>query len=80
MHFLACLRKTSVLDTYILSLYCYPNCKQLEVEKNLSICEISYKGEGTSKEPVCVEDEIVVFPSGLDFVGEYQKNEKVVLR
>ena len=80
VRFCAYLLKTPVPDTYALMLCCYPNRKQFEVEKEFSSYEISYKGEGKSKEPLCVGDEIVVFPSGLDFVRESQRNEKVVLR
>lgn len=80
VRFCAYLLATTVPDTYGLILCCYPNWKQFEVEKKFSSYEISYKGEGKSKEPLCVGDEIVVFPSGFDFVRESQRNEKVVIR
>ena len=80
VHFLTCLCETTVPDTYALLLYCYPNFKKVEVEKKLSRYDIPYKGEGNPKEPACVGDEIVVSPSGLDFVQESQRKEKVVLR
>ena len=79
VHFLTCLCKTTVPDTYGLLLYCYPNFKKAEVEKKLSRYDAPYQGEGKSKEPVCVGDEIVVSPIALYFVGESQRNEKVVL-
>ena len=80
VHFLTCLCETTVPDTYSLLLYCYPSFKRAEVEKKLSSYYAPYKGEGKSKEPACVGDEIVVSPLGLDFVRESQRNEKVVLR
>ncbi|XP_066019524.1 uncharacterized protein [Pocillopora verrucosa] len=80
VHFLTCLCETTVPDTYALLLYCYPNFKKVEVEKKLSRYDIPYKGEGKSKELAYVGDEIVVSPSGLDFVRESQRKEKVVLR
>ena len=80
VHFLACLCKTAALDTYGLLLYCYPSFKGAEVEKILSSYDAPYKGEGKSKEPACVGDEIVVSPIALDFVRESQRKEKVVLR
>ena len=80
VHFLTCLCKTTVPDTYGLLLYCYPNFKKAEVEKKLSSYDIPYQGEGKSKEPACVGDGIVVSPLALDFVRESQRNEKVVLR
>ncbi|XP_022798994.1 uncharacterized protein LOC111337037 [Stylophora pistillata] len=80
VHFLTCLCKTTVPDTYSLLLYCYPNFKKAELEKKLLSYDVPYKGEGKSKEPACVGDEIVVSPLALDFVRESQRNEKVVLR
>ena len=80
VHFLICLLKTPVPDTYSLLLYCYPNFKRAEVEKKLSSYHAPYKGEGKSKEPACVGDEIVVSPLAFDFVRESQRNKKVVLR
>ena len=80
IHFLACLCKTTVPNTYGLLLYCYPNFKETELKKKLSSYDIPYQGEGKSKEPACVGDEIVVSPIALDFVQEYQRSEKVVLR
>ena len=80
VHFLTCLCKTTVPDTYSLLLHCYPNFKKAELEKKLSRYDIPYQGEGKSKEPACVWDEIVVSPIALDFVRESQRNEKVVLR
>ena len=80
VHFLTCLCKTTVPDTYGLLLYCYPNFKKAEVEKKLSRYVTPYQGEGKSKEPACVGDGIVVSPLALDFVRESQRNEKVVLR
>ena len=80
VHFLTCLCKTPVPDTYGLLLYCYPNFKKHEVEKRLSGYDAPYKSEGKSKEPVCVGDEIVVSPVALDFVRESQRKEKVVLK
>ena len=80
VHFLTCLCKTTVPDTYGLLLYCYPNFKKAEVEKKLSRYDTPYQGEGKSKEPACVGDGIVVSPIALDFVRESQRNEKVVLR
>ena len=80
VHFLTCLCKTTVRDTYSLLLYCYPNFKQPEVEKKLSSYDIPYKGEGRSKEPVCVGDKIVVSLRAFYFVQESQRNENVVLR
>ena len=79
VHFLTCLCKTTVPDTYGLLLYCYPNFKKAEVEKKLSRYDAPYQGEGKSKEPVCVGDGIVVSPIALYFVRESQRNEKVVL-
>lgn len=80
VHFLTGLCKTAVPDTYALRLYCYPNFKKGEAENKLSSYDVPYKGEGKSKEPACVGDEIVVSPLALDFVRESQTNEKVVLR
>ena len=80
VHFLTCLCKTTVPDTYGLLLYCYPNFKETELKKKLSSYDIPYQGEGKSKEPACVGDEIVVSPLALDFVRESQRKEKVVLR
>ena len=80
VHFLTCLCKTTVPDTYGLLLYCYPNFKKTELKKKLSSYDIPYQGEGKSKEPACVGDEIVVSPLALDFVRESQRKEKVVLR
>ena len=80
VHFLTCLCKTTIRDTYCLLLYCYPNFKQAEVEKRLSRYDTPYQCEGKSKEPACVGDGIVVSPLALDFVRESQRNEKVVLR
>ena len=80
VHFLTCLCKTPVPDTYSLSLYCYPNFKKPEVEKKSSSYDTPYKGEGKSKERACVGDGIVVSPIALDFVRESQRNEKIVLR
>ena len=80
IHFLACLYATTVPDAYALLLYCYPSFKNAEVKKKLSAYEIPYRGEGRSKEPVCVGDEIVVSPIALDFVEKSQRNEKVILR
>ena len=80
VHFLVCLCKTPVPDTYSLLLYCYPIFKRAEVEKKLSSYHAPYKGEGKSKEPARVGDEIVVSPLALDFVQKSQRNEKVVLR
>ena len=82
VHFLACLCKTTVLDTYGLLLHCYPkkNKKKAEVEKKLSSYDIPYQGEGKSREHACVGDGIVVSPLALDFVRESERNEKLVLR
>ena len=80
VHFHTCLCKTTVPDTYGLLLYCYPNSKQAEVEKKSLSYDIPYKGEGKSKEPACVGDEIVASPLALDFVRESSRNETVVLR
>ena len=80
VHFLVCFSETTVPDTYAILLYCYPSFKRDEVEKELSRSKIPYKGEGKSKEPVCVGDEIVVSLVGVDFVRESQRNEKLVLR
>ena len=80
VHFLTCLCKTTVPDTYGLLLYCYPNFKKAEVEKKLSRYDTPYQGEGKSKEPACVGDGVVVSPIALDFVRESQRNEKIVLR
>ena len=80
IHFLACLCETTVPDAYALLLYCYPSFKNAEVIKKLSEYQILYRGEGKSKEPVCVGDEIVVSPIALDFVSKSQRNEKVILR
>ncbi|XP_027046688.1 uncharacterized protein LOC113674409 [Pocillopora damicornis] len=80
VHFLTCLCKTTVPDTYSLSLYCYPNFKKAEVEKKLSRYVTPYQGEGKSKEPACVGDRIVVSLIALDFVRESQRNQKLVLK
>ena len=80
VHFLACLCKTTVPDTYGLLLYCYSNFQRAEVETKLLSYDIPYQGEGKSREPACVGDGIVVSPLALDFVREFERNEKVVLR
>ena len=80
VHFLTCLLKTPIPDTYSLLLFCYPNFKRAEVEKKLSSFCVPYQGEGKSKEPACVGDEFVVSPLAFEFVKESQRNEKVVLR
>lgn len=73
VHFLACLCRTPVPDTYFLFLYCYPSLKQPEVD-------IPYKGEEKSKEPACFGDKIEVSLSAFGFVPESQRNEKMALR
>ena len=76
-NFLVCLCETPVTGCYALLLYCYPSSKQPEVDKKYSI---PYKGEGKSKEPVCVGDKIEVLPLSFHFVQGSLKKGKVVLR
>ena len=80
VYFHGFLRETTCPRTYALVLFCYPRFKIDEVEGKMSTYDNHYIGEGRSKEPLCVGDEIMVSLTGFDFVQESQRNEKVVLR
>ena len=58
--FSACLCKTDVPELFVLPMFCYPSTLQHEVDKKLSKDDVLYQGQGTSLEPVCIGDKILV--------------------
>ena len=70
--FFTCLCETSVPGHFGLKLFCYPQKLQHDVNQQISRCIVPYIGEGSSCEPVCEEEKILVslseaiIPQGTD--------------
>lgn len=60
VEFSACLWKTRKPEVFVLHMFCYRSTLQHEVDKKLSNDDVRYQGQGTSVEPVCIEDYISV--------------------
>ena len=58
--FFTCLCGTSVPGHFGLKLFCYPQKLQHDVNQQISKCIVPHIGEGTSLEPICGEEEILV--------------------
>lgn len=58
--FSAGLCKTDDPGLFVLLGFCYPSTLQDEVNKELSKDDVLYQGKGTSLEPVCIGDKILV--------------------
>ena len=61
--FLTCLCETSVDGHFGLKLFCYPQKLQKDVNRQISNYNVLQRGEGSSGEPVRVEEKILVFLS-----------------
>ena len=70
--FFTCLCETRVRGHFGLKLFCYPQKLQHDVNQQISRCIVPYIGEGSSREPVCEEEKILVslseaiIPQGTD--------------
>ena len=58
--FFTCLCETSIRGHFGLKLFCYPQKLQHDVNQQISRCIVPYIGEGSSCEPVCEEEKILV--------------------
>ncbi|XP_058967975.2 uncharacterized protein [Pocillopora verrucosa] len=58
--FFTCLCETSIRGHFGLKLFCYPQKLEHDVNQQISRCIVPYIGEGSSCEPVCEEEKILV--------------------
>ena len=69
--FLTCLCKTNVRRQFVLKLFCYPQKLVYDVSQQISRIKMRYIAEGSSVEPVCEEEEILVsFSKAIILQGE----------